>query len=63
VDQIGTAVGAGSQEEEVGAVVVAAVAAAAGETGTGSNTDFLKFFICFLGLLADMPDIGCLSCS
>jgi hypothetical protein len=42
VGQIGTAVGAGSQEEEeVGAVAVAAVA---GETGTESNTDFLKVF-------------------
>ena len=30
--------GAGNQEEEVGVVVVAAVVA--GETGTGSNTDF-----------------------
>jgi hypothetical protein len=46
VDQIGTAVGVGSQEEEVGvvAVVVVVVAAVAGETGTGSNTDFLKVF-------------------
>jgi hypothetical protein len=45
VDQIGTAVGVGSQEEEVGVVaVVVAAAAVAGETGTGSNTDFLKVF-------------------
>ena len=57
--------GAGNQEEEVGVVAVAVVVAAvAGETGTGSNTDFLKVFYsaCFLALL-DMPDSGCLSCS
>jgi hypothetical protein len=51
VDQIGTAVGAGSQEEEeeevgvVAAAVVVVAAAVAGETGTESNTD------CFFTLL------------
>jgi len=51
-------VGAGSQEEEVGVVAVVAVVAAAvvaevaGETGTGSNTNFLKvfFFVVFVFL-------------
>jgi len=58
-------VGVGSQEEEVGVVaLVVVVAAVAGETGTGSNTDFLKVFYstCFLALLIT-PDIGHLSCS
>jgi len=52
VDQIGTAVGAGSQEEEVGVVAVV-VAVVAGETGTGSKLIYLRFFysICFLALL------------
>jgi hypothetical protein len=44
VDQIGTAVEAGSQEEEEVGVAAVVVAAVAGETGAESNTDFFKGF-------------------